>query len=50
MEMETGLVADNTVSIFFAEQEAGFAAGVAAAVELQTGDLGFLGGMETGRS
>ena len=43
-----GLVADNTVSIFFAEQEAGFAAGVAAAVELQTGDLGFVGGMETG--
>ena len=34
-----GLVADNTVSIFFAEQEAGFAAGV---------DLGFVGGMETG--
>ena len=42
------LVAENTVSIFFAEQEAGFAAGVAAAVELQTGDLGFVGGMETG--
>ncbi len=40
------LVADNTVSIFFAEQESGFAAGVAAAVELQTGDLGFIGGME----
>ena len=33
------LVADNTVSIFFAEQESGFAAGVAAALELQTGDL-----------
>ena len=29
------LVADNTVSIFFAEQESGFAAGVAAALELQ---------------
>ena len=42
-----GLVADNTVSIFFAEQEAGFAAGVAAAVELQTGDFGFIGGMES---
>ena len=40
------LVADNTVSIFFAEQESGFAAGVAAALELQTGDLGFIGGME----
>ena len=34
------------VSIFFAEQESGFAAGVAAALELQTGDLGFIGGME----
>ena len=46
MEMEITLVADNTVAIYFAEQEAGFAAGVAAAVELQTGDLGFIGGME----
>ena len=42
------LVADNTVAIQFAEEEGGFAAGVAAAVELQTGDLGFVGGMETG--
>ena len=40
------LVADNTVAIFFAEQESGFAAGVAAALELKTGDLGFIGGME----
>ena len=37
---------DNTVAIYFAEQEAGFLAGVAAAVELKEGDLGFIGGME----
>ncbi|MFW5801024.1 MAG: BMP family lipoprotein [Spirochaeta sp.] len=39
-------VADNTVSIFFAEHESGFLAGVAAAVELQEGDFAFIGGME----
>lgn len=38
-------VAENTVSIFFAEHEAGFVAGVAAAVEIGEGDFGFLGGM-----
>lgn len=40
------VVANNTVAIYFAEEQGGFAAGVAAAVELQTGDLGFIGGME----
>ena len=39
-------VGENTVSVYFAEEEAGFLAGVAAAVELKTGDLGFIGGME----
>ncbi len=39
-------VAENTVSIYFAEHEAGFVAGVAAAVELKDGELGFIGGME----
>lgn len=39
-------VGENTVSIFFAEQESGFLAGVAAAVELKEGELGFIGGME----
>ena len=39
-------VADNTVAIYFAEHEAGFLAGVAAAVELKEGALGFIGGME----
>ena len=40
------VVADNTVAIYFAEEQSGFIAGVAAAVELQTGDFGFIGGME----
>lgn len=36
----------NVVSIFFNEHEAGFLAGVAAALESETGKLGFIGGME----
>ena len=40
------VIADNTVAIYFAEEQGGFAAGVAAAVELQSGELGFIGGME----
>lgn len=39
-------VGDNTLSIYFAEDEAGFLAGIAASVELKEGDLGFIGGME----
>lgn len=39
-------IAENTTCISFAEHEAGFLAGVAAAVELQEGDFAFLGGME----
>lgn len=41
-----GKVGDNTVAIFFAEEQSGFMAGVATALELQEGDLGFLGGMK----
>jgi len=37
---------DNVVSIFFNEHEAGFLAGVAAALETKTGKLGYIGGME----
>lgn len=40
------VVAPNTVAIFFAEQESGFAAGVAAALQVKTGKFGFIGGME----
>lgn len=39
-------VADNTVSIFFAEQQASFLAGVATALETETNKVAFLGGME----
>jgi basic membrane protein A and related proteins len=40
------VVKDNTVSIFFAEHESGFLAGLAAALQLKSGALGFVGGME----
>lgn len=39
-------VGPNTVAISFAEQESGFLAGVAAAVELKESNFGFIGGME----
>ena len=39
-------VGENAVSILFAEHQSGFIAGVAAAVQLKEGDLGFIGGME----
>lgn len=40
------VVGDNTVSIFFAEHQAGFVAGIATALELKDGEVGFIGGME----
>lgn len=39
-------VAENTVAVYFAEEQSGFIAGVAAAVQLKNGDFGFIGGME----
>ena len=39
-------VSNNTVSIFFAEQQASFLAGIATALETQTNKVAFLGGME----
>ncbi|QSH91150.1 BMP family ABC transporter substrate-binding protein [Treponema medium] len=36
----------NTIGILFSEQEASFAAGLAAALKLQEGRFGFIGGME----
>jgi len=39
-------VGTNTVAIFFAEHESGFIAGVAAALQLKEGEIGFIGGME----
>jgi len=40
------VVKPNTVAVFFAEQQSGFIAGVAAAVQLKEGEAGFIGGME----
>lgn len=40
------VVGPNTVSIFFAEQESGFLAGIATALQLGEGKAGFIGGME----
>ena len=40
------VVGPNTVSLFFAEQESGFLAGVATALQLNEGEAGFIGGME----
>ncbi|SFD00657.1 BMP family lipoprotein [Clostridium uliginosum] len=39
-------VGENAVSIMFAEEQAGFLAGVSASVQLKEGELGFVGGME----
>jgi len=39
-------VGPNTVAIFFAEHESGFIAGVAAALQIKSGEIGFIGGME----
>jgi basic membrane protein A len=37
---------DNVVCVFFNEHEAGFLAGISAALQTKTGKLGFIGGME----
>lgn len=42
----TPVVKENTVSIFFAEHESGFLAGVATALQIKEGKVGFIGGME----
>ena len=39
-------IGPNTVAITFKEQESGFMAGLATALKLQTGDVGFVGGLE----
>lgn len=45
LDGEPAQAADNTLSIYFTEHEAGFLAGVSAALETKTGKLGFVGGM-----
>ena len=39
-------IGENTVSIMFAEEQAGFLAAIATSVQLKEGELGFIGGME----
>ena len=39
-------IGPNTVAITFKEQETGFMAGIATALKLQNGDVGFVGGLE----
>jgi len=39
-------IKENSVGIYYAEHESGFIAGVATAVQLQDGALGFIGGMK----
>ncbi|MGL4450838.1 MAG: BMP family lipoprotein [Sarcina sp.] len=45
-DSKEGTVADNTVSIFYAEHESGFLAGLATALEVKEGDVGFIGGLK----
>ena len=40
-------VGENTVAISFAEHQSGFIAGVATAMQLKEGEVGFIGGMES---
>jgi basic membrane protein A len=40
------VVKPNTVSVFFAEHESGYLAGIATALEIKEGEAGFIGGME----
>lgn len=40
------VVKNNTVAIFYAEHEAGYLAGVATALQIKDGEVGFIGGME----
>jgi basic membrane protein A len=40
------VVKENTVAVFFAEEQSGFLAGVATALEMKEGEAGFIGGME----
>lgn len=43
---DKSVIMDNALAIYFAEQQAGFMAGIAAALETETGKVGFIGGAE----
>lgn len=40
------VVGENTMCIYFAEHESGFLAGIATALKIQEGEVGFIGGVE----
>ena len=46
LDGEPSSLAKNTTAIYFAEHEAGFLAGIAAALQSNTGKIGFVGGMK----
>ena len=46
IDAEPHEVKENTISIFFSEQQASFLTGIASALETKTNKVGFLGGME----
>ncbi|MGN0143660.1 MAG: BMP family protein [Clostridium sp.] len=45
-ENEDSKINDNTISVMFAEEQAGFIVGVTAALEVKEGKVGFIGGMK----
>ncbi len=45
-DYKTYRIEKNVVAVYWAEQESGFVAGVAASVAIKTGEFGFIGGME----
>lgn len=46
LDGEPTTMADNTLAIYFAEEQAGFLAGIAAALQSETGKVAFIGGMK----
>lgn len=45
-DTSTTRIEDNVVSVYWAEHESGFLAGFAAALQIKSGEFGFVGGME----
>lgn len=46
LDGQPSTMADNTLSIYFAEEQGGFLAGMAAALQSKTGKVGFIGGVK----
>jgi basic membrane protein A len=45
-DYQTYRIEDNVVAVYWAEQESGFLAGVAASLQMEDAEFGFIGGME----